>query len=212
MQLNGLPIWRVPLLFVFVVLYYLPISTQTNWDYGIISGPGFAHENQEVDGVQFSPYLISIFISKPFGRGHRLLRPSAFSWYVAPQVNPVLFEGRVEETEAGINLGLQWSPVEKDVKPFVRMGVGPHYLSFSTARQRGGFIFSDNFATGLIAKIGANAVMEIQYRYRHMSNAGLKDPNWGIDNHFVLVGFHWAFGEKNENHDYFSRTMVNTTK
>ena len=211
MQTNGI-LWRFSLFLLFTVFGVTLISAQANWDYALISGPGFIHEEQVVNGVPFTPFLITGFISRPFRRGHRLLRPSSFSWYAAPQVNPVLFEGKVEEMEAGVNLGLQWSPVEIPVRPFVRVGVGPHYLSFSTARQRGGFIFSDNFATGIIAKIGANAVMEVQYRYRHLSNAGLKDPNWGIDNHFALVGFHWAFGEKNENHDYFSRTMVNTTK
>ncbi|MEL6357444.1 MAG: hypothetical protein AAFQ37_10995, partial [Bacteroidota bacterium] len=134
MQLNGSPKRRWPLNLLVLVFLSTPSLAQSKWDYGIITGPGFVHESQEVNGVPFSPYLISAFISRPFRRGHRLLRPSSFSWYVAPQVNPVLFEGRVEETEAGVNLGLQWSPAEADVKPFVRLGVGPHYLSFSTAR------------------------------------------------------------------------------
>ena len=71
------------------------------------------------------------------------------------------------------------------------LGSGPHYINAQTQRQAKGFIFSDNLAAGIRLPLPAHLAGEfnIQYRLRHISNAGLKSPNGGINNGFLVVGF-----------------------
>jgi hypothetical protein len=38
--------------------------------------------------------------------------------------------------------------------------------------------------------------LNLQCRFRHISNAGLQKPNFGIDNFFAVVGFSKIIGDK----------------
>jgi hypothetical protein len=69
------------------------------------------------------------------------------------------------------------------------MGTGPHFISLRTSRQARGFIFSDNLELGLIYPVSnLHLDFNVKARYRHISNAGLEDPNVGIDNLFLVLG------------------------
>jgi hypothetical protein len=63
----------------------------------------------------------------------------------------------------------------------IRFGAGPHYVNVNTSRQAKGFIFSDNFSLVYRRKAGDYALGLI-FGIRHISNAGLQQPNNGIDN------------------------------
>ena len=94
------------------------------------------------------------------------------------------------EWEAGMNLGVMyWFPLSQKLKLSIALGTGPHYLSMLTARQAHGFIFSDNLELGLIYPVSKlHLDFNIKARYRHISNAGLEEPNEGIDNLFFVFG------------------------
>ncbi|HUR30281.1 MAG TPA: acyloxyacyl hydrolase, partial [Saprospiraceae bacterium] len=67
----------------------------------------------------------------------------------------------------------------------------PHYINTVTERQAQGFIFSDNLTFGLRKQLPSrknNYELNIQYRFRHISNAGLSYPNKGINNGFLILG------------------------
>jgi len=102
-----------------------------------------------------------------------------------PQVVLVPFE-RHTEYEMGFNVvfsfGLALNPTT--ILSF-NVGSGPHYISSTLTRQAQGFIFSDNFNFSIREKLGI-VETSIFSGWRHISNAGLENPNAGVNN--VIIG------------------------
>lgn len=95
------------------------------------------------------------------------------------------------DIEFGLNAGIMFlQPLFKPVVLTAAIGSGPHFVTVETSRQANGFIFSDNFELGLnIGLDKIKTILQVRARYRHISNAGLQEPNGGIDNLFLLIGF-----------------------
>ena len=112
------------------------------------------------------------------------------SWYFEPQINPVLTP-RPLDIEFGANLGLRnYIRINKNFLLYQMLGSGHHFISAEVSRQANGFIFSDNLAVGSFIRLNnKDLFLNLQFRIRHISNAGLQSPNGGIDTWNVLVGF-----------------------
>ena len=111
------------------------------------------------------------------------------AWYFEPQFNPVR-SNRPWDLEFGANLGFRtyWK-INEQFYFYQMLGSGPHFITADVRRQAKGFIFSDNAALGVFSSLKKNGLfLNTQVRWRHISNAGLKDPNGGIDSWNVLLG------------------------
>ena len=79
------------------------------------------------------------------------------------------------------------------LSPYVELGVGFHLLSttsISTQRQFGSaFQFGDHVGAGV--RFGDKGKYEIGYRYQHLSNAGIKGPNQGINFNELRLQYHF---------------------
>jgi hypothetical protein len=79
------------------------------------------------------------------------------------------------------------------VSPYVEAAIGLHYLSKSSvgSERRFGtrFQFGDHIGLGL--RFGPRHAFDIGYRYQHLSNAGIKQPNQGINFHQVRMQYHF---------------------
>ena len=77
--------------------------------------------------------------------------------------------------------------------PYVEAGVGVHLLSatsLSPQRQFGSsFQFGDH--VGLGVRFGDKGQYDVGYRYQHLSNAGIKGPNQGINFNEVRLQYHF---------------------
>ncbi len=139
----------------------------------------------------------SISISKKAKKNH------IFFFHLEPQWNlvklkhqPTLpdesgsnaFIGKIFQWETGLNGGFSYKYFFGDYDLLLGIGAGPHYISLDSRKQAGGFIFSDNFFAGLGRKVNEDWNVNVQFRFRHLSNAGLKAPNLGIDNLIILAG------------------------
>ncbi len=114
---------------------------------------------------------------------------SYFMVFAEPQFNPVVMAGSLCEHEFGINLGLKFHyTLHPRYQAYIMGGVGPHFITAQVARQAPGFIFSDNLAAGLYYQLAGPYALNLQGRFRHISNAGLKEPNYGLNNYFFLMG------------------------
>lgn len=71
--------------------------------------------------------------------------------------------------------------------------IGPHYISARHYRQATGFLFSNNVFGGLRLRIGPSVWLDLRSGIRHLSNAGLRDPNRGLNTLMVSggVGIGW---------------------
>ena len=136
----------------------------------------------------YRPFILLFFNGFPLHSRHD---EKFFSLYYEPQFNPVIFNNTLE-VEFGINLGLSYTwKLGNRLQSFISLGTGPHYITVALPRQAPGFSFSDNIALGIERQIFLAAHsynLNVQYRYRHVSNAGLRIPNGGINNGFLIVG------------------------
>ena len=93
-------------------------------------------------------------------------------------VTPVL---RLEPTDPGA------------VAPYFELASGAHLLlrsSVSTERRLGS-LFQFGSHVGLGLRFGARREVDLSYRYQHLSNAGIKQPNQGINFHVLRLQYHF---------------------
>ena len=72
--------------------------------------------------------------------------------------------------------------------PFAQGGIGVMYTSLQGIRAGGPFQFDELFGMGLEMFCNRHFALTVEYRYRHMSNAGISTDNRGLDTQFVLFG------------------------
>ena len=118
----------------------------------------------------------------------------ALSLFLEPQFNPVL---RRSEYEFGLGIGVQYTyALTEWLSPYLLLATGPHYISIDTETQAKGFNFSNAAGIGFYIPLNKNAAVNCGYRLRHVSNADLKEPNGGIDNHVGLLGVSFFFSDR----------------
>ncbi|MBI3141832.1 MAG: acyloxyacyl hydrolase [Bacteroidetes bacterium] len=140
--------------------------------------------------AKYQPILVQGYMSWHLGATHGLdNKKGHFMAYIEPQVNPVLLSGRLSDLELGCNGGIRYQmQLNANNQLYWAVGTGPHYITVRTRTQHRGYIFSDNFIMGWQHALGERLRGNIQYHFRHISNAGIMRPNQGIDNHFVSLG------------------------
>lgn len=103
-------------------------------------------------------------------------------------------EGEEDLFELGITPNVR---VERDWtsqwgRPYMEAGLGVHLLSkvHIGPRDLGSALqFGTHVGFGL--RFGSHEQWDIAYRYEHLSNAGLKEPNPGINFGMVRFGYRW---------------------
>ncbi|MEM8528569.1 MAG: acyloxyacyl hydrolase [Bacteroidota bacterium] len=109
---------------------------------------------------------------------------------IMPQIGLVRYNNRLNiEFGANVQFDANLALAEKHILSF-RAGAGPHFVNVRTRRQAKGFIFSDNFAFAYRTKLKDTQQLGITAGWRHLSNAGLMQPNSGLDN--IMLGFEFA--------------------
>lgn len=162
------------------------INTKTS---GFLIGSSFVNEKLP-EGDHYHPIKFIYKYAIPLLK-KKANRTSNIFLQLEPQINPIIITNAKNAIEFGINVGFLYHKAISDKSIiFGGIGSGPHYISVKTTLQAKGFIFSDNFILGYRQKLNLKKTLEIniQTRFRHISNAGLKEPNLGIDNFFILLG------------------------
>jgi hypothetical protein len=125
----------------------------------------------------------------PSLQGHR----GTLSLFFEPQLG---FTAMSQENgvEFGVGVGLKYAyPIGDSYSAYILGSVGPHVMSLKTEDQANGFIFNDTIGLGMDFKISPGNAINIECRLRHLSNAGLQNPNYGIENLIGLVGYTLSF-------------------
>jgi hypothetical protein len=91
--------------------------------------------------------------------------------------------------EVGLSLLLRY---EGSVIPrlnwFLEGGLGALYTSLHTREQGSQYGFVPQAGLGLQYSLNQRWALTCAYRFRHLSNAGTADDNYGINHNFALVG------------------------
>ncbi len=150
---------------------------------------------------QYQNRLLKIQLSgRPGRRSTRSEKAFQFQYLLQLQAGYSIYrydeQSPVEKgIEAGINGGFifSWQDRQRRFRPYMAIHAGPHYISGRIKRQKPGFIFSDNFALGLLLRIKKDIYLDMRPAFRHLSNAGLGLPNGGINTLQWGLGIHYDF-------------------
>jgi len=113
------------------------------------------------------------------------------------QIEPFLSLTTKPETnmEVGTSFLLKLGLVPEGWKfqPYLKGGVGMIYMTQHTLEQSTQFNFIPNGGGGLHYFFKKDTALTIEYRFRHLSNSSIKQPNGGIDTHLGLFGITHLF-------------------
>lgn len=135
-----------------------------------------------------------IYLIGDYSRSFNVPKKKDFAaWYAEPQFNFVKAGSTPDgsfDYEFGLNLGIRnYVKINEGFYFYQMLGSGPHYISAEVGRQANGFIFSDNLALGMFLRLTRkNLFLNFQYVQRHISNAGLKAPNGGVNSCNFVIG------------------------
>ncbi|MDD5722114.1 MAG: acyloxyacyl hydrolase [Syntrophales bacterium] len=128
------------------------------------------------------------FNLKEFSPGQSEARGNAISFFLEPQVNPVVTPST--DVEFGIGIGLKYMHYITDrLSIYCMASVGPHWMTLQTESQANGFVFSDMAGVGLLIFLTYRSALNMEFRARHLSNASLAEPNGGVNSCFGAVGY-----------------------
>ena len=180
-------LWLVLLVMVFYLLpphvLALPIKES-----GVLTGLGTGTLK---DQDQYMPIPIIWHIGydlKPILQKINLNPESIVELYLEPQINPVVSPAANAEFGCGLGFQIIFVPSAK-ISPYFCFGSGLIYITQSTKEQSTKYNFQDQVGGGLYYFLNKNAALNCGYRLRHISNAGLKHPNSGINTHMVELGY-----------------------
>ncbi len=160
-------------------------------------GLNVGYGNQKIGGFEISPrhdYEILFF---QIQYHYRLTQHKtwALDFLLLPQYNYSRYKYTIEFPksfghELGVSAGLQLSKeiIHNQMDGFLMAAFGPHFVSGVPERQAKGFIFSDTMAFGVIIKLKNTLFLNAKIGLRHISNAGIKEKNAGVDNLIFSTG------------------------
>lgn len=162
----------------------LPIFPQT----GYFIQAGF-NDRPLPEGVNYNPVILSAVYRKPLTRKKK-------RWVTAIDIQPQIgwassLSNYDYNFEFGINVGFsEILHLGRGHYLVATIGSGPHYTNVASTRQAEGFIFSDNWLLNYsfpMEVTGRLVDVSLILGFRHLSNAGLKSPNGGLNDYIVGV-------------------------
>lgn len=161
-------------------------------------GFSVAYGGQELLTVKYShqTYIFKgqlqqvIFKPKPFG-----LNLSLSPQYGRHRYRPVdSFPDYQSSYEYGIELGLALSYRRPSAPTewLLAFRAGPQFARGLPSRQAAGFVLGSGFVAGLNYWWQSDVALSFRTGFRHWSNAGLTQPNGGIDHVLLELGFLWS--------------------
>ena len=171
---------------------------------GIISG--YAHGNlNEKGSYKIIPGIIRLGFnldSMGFKFSNILLPPAArklnikvkgfMELLLESYVNGVVSPDSNFETGAAVLIKYNY-PLTQKIYLCALAGVGVGYRSQHTREQAIQWGFNPQIGAGFSYFLRKDTALNVEYRYRHASNANLRQPNEGINVNMFLIGVSWFY-------------------
>jgi len=171
----------------------LPESRMNHTDFpfqlseaGMVGGFGFGR----IPEGHYEPILMAAHFGLDIGRYFHIpeTHRGRLTFFMEPRFNPV--HEPHGDCELGIGIGLQYVyPIFRNLFFYAAVSSGPHFISVRTEQEARGFLVDSEAGGGFYIAVGKGSALNIGYRIRHLSNGGVRTPNTGIDNHFLVVGY-----------------------
>ena len=166
------------------------ILQSSPYEIGFLAGYGWAMDHHEVQPcIEHAVFMPSFSI--PLTR--RELGSSFYRGIVQYQAEPVVGvithpNGKVEAGLSFAGFKYNFTALESRWSPYSTFGFGTIYEPIGHNVQGSDFNFIVQTGFGVQYFLNSKTAINLQYRYRHISNAHIKDPNWSINSSFVLLG------------------------
>ncbi|MDD5618703.1 MAG: acyloxyacyl hydrolase [Candidatus Omnitrophica bacterium] len=154
-------------------------------EFGVFSGWMDGNLKKQDDYKMIPLYLqIGFDITPSFDK---MKRVGSLKFLFEPFFNTVLSPDK--NIEAGNNFILKYSqPIIQKLSIYVEGGLGMMFMSQHTTEQGTQFNFTELVGGGISYFFAKNKAVNFGYRYRHFSNAGIKQPNKGVEMDGLLFG------------------------
>lgn len=152
----------------------------------VLAGVGFSniHHDGNYD-------LIPIFWDIHFNvkRFFKMLHPQGAVDVIWEPAVALVFSPH-NNVEVANNFLLEYDllPSKFRVQPYFKGGVGTIFISEHIRNQSTQFNFNEYAGLGIHYFLTQNTALSLEYRFRHLSNAAIKEPNHGVNTYFVLLG------------------------
>jgi hypothetical protein len=169
----------------FSILYAQDKTTRFR-SIGFLTGTGWELQIKE----RYQPIFFTGDFCWQLGHGNK---NRFFAFYLEPQCN-LVDANKPINLEFGTNIGIRYiQRLSKRFWIYQMLGSGPHFMSATIRRQIDGFLFSDNLGIGFLKQVSGRRpiALNVQFFFRHLSNAGFKEPNGGINTLNLRVGVSW---------------------
>lgn len=189
---------RILVLFFLGILLFTPLNGEgqnatkktDDFRFGLLTGAGrhwLLKVNYDYRLIMFQPQIYQRLYERKL---HHI------ELMVFPQLNVSYWtenkgvEAYKTDVEFGVNAGFMFRQMLKGQRSGVYAFVssGPHFVSDVPKRQSPGFLFASQLGAGLTLKITERLSLDFRSAYRHISNAGLKEPNAGVESWLFLAG------------------------
>ncbi len=165
-------------------------SDATLKELGFFTGWGTANVGKGDDNEKIRNYD-NIYIGGRFGfnlkKWLNWKTRGMFLLMVEPFVDPVIKPS--SNYELGCKIGLKYAyPLTSKFYPYIEGGTGGIYISQKTRRQGSHLNFVDYAGAGIYYFLRDDLALNVGYRFRHISNLGIKKPNGGIETNSVTAG------------------------
>ena len=97
------------------------------------------------------------------------------------------------ETGTILWLKMGFFPDTWKFQPYAKLGVGLNYMTAHIRDQSTQFDFTEQAALGMHYYFTKNTALTLEGRIRHLSNAGIKEPNHGFNSYSLLTGVSYRF-------------------
>jgi len=140
------------------------------------------------------PFLVDLgFDLKPLTKKIGFNPPGILQFELEPFANFVSYPDAGAEIGNSFLLKVGILPETAKIQPYAKLGIGMLYTSEHTREQATQFNFISSFGCGAHYFFRKNTAFTLEGRFRHLSNAGIKHPNNGINTYFVLAGIAYQF-------------------
>jgi len=159
----------------------------------VLSGFGLAKLEQQGD-YHIVPLFVDFdFDLKPFIEKKGINDPGMLQFIIEPFASYVF--DPYNNAEIGNNFALKIGLVPDNwrFQPYVKGGVGFMDLTQHFREQGTQFNFNEYAGFGLHYLFTKKLAFTLEYRYRHISNADIKQPNHGIGTNIGLCGVSYFF-------------------
>jgi len=149
---------------------------------------------EEKGSYHVIPFLVDLdFDLKPLTKKININPTSLIQGIIEPFVSYVSAPGNNAEIGNNFLLKIGFVPEAWKFQPYFKGGVGLVYITQHTIEQGSQFNFNEYLGLGMHYFFKKNLALTVEYRYRHLSNAGIDKPNSGINTNYGICGVSYLF-------------------